>query len=174
MSRILVGTGDADLPLFAAAAFKNAQDVTGLGDLPSPQGIECRKYTFVFGFFWSWRRPCEQALRFAVFGVAFAEMGILKWIGAIIVERRPPEHGAVRHHAGSDVPNLLHVTTRASAGMGDNPQIAGIYKLNEFPALFKPLGISTDRIGRSVLVLFIAWLDMSLLFSRVVLACPQL
>src|SRR5262249_46871816 len=92
----------------------------------------------------------------------------------VVVERRPPKHGTVGHHASADVSNLLDVAAGATAGSGHNAQVAGIYELDKFPALFEPFRISADGIGGAALILFVAWLDVGFLLGGVILAGAHL
>src|SRR5262249_50161660 len=152
--------GIADLAFFATATLEDAQHIARFSDLPSTQRIKCRQHSFVFGFLWGWWRPGEQALRLAVFGIALAKTRVLQRIGSVVIKRRTPQHGAVRHHAGADVTYLLYVTAGASTGVSDDAQIARIYELNEFPALVEPIGVCPYPVGSLVFVLFVAGLDV--------------
>ena len=66
--------------------------------------------------------------------IAFAEAGVLVRKAAVVVERRLPQHAAVRHHAGLDRADLADVATVA-AGFVDHAQIAGIDEADVLLAL---------------------------------------
>src|SRR5436190_1864656 len=126
--RIILAHRIAWLALFAAAALEHAQHVTRLRDFPPLERVEVWKDACARGFFCGGRRPGQQPLRRAVAAVTFPEARVLVRIRAVVVERRLPEHGAVRHHARSDA---LHFGGMAAAARAiRHAEIAGIDELN--------------------------------------------
>ena len=78
------------------------------------------------------RRHRLQALRLAVHAVAFSVPPPLERHGSVVVERRSPQHAAVRHHAFLDLQRFLRMTVgRATAQMRD-AQVTGIHEPDEF------------------------------------------
>ena len=122
--------GNADFGgVEAAATFENSQDVAGLRNFVTQQWIEIRHDALGERFLRRRRRHGLQSLRRAVHAVAFAEACLFERHGAVVVQRRAPQHAAVRHHAVADFQHFLGMAVTAT-DVG-HAQIAGIDKANE-------------------------------------------
>ena len=102
------------------------------------------------------RRGC------AVRAIALAELRRLKWNRPIVVERRSPQHGAVRHHAGLNFTDFGGMTARRATGLFRNPQVAGIDEADVVPVFAQPVCIGSFGVRGRTCVLGIPWLRMRL------------
>ena len=88
----------------------------------------------------------QEALNLPVLAVAFAEVRVLHREGAVVVERRAPQHPAVSHHA------LLHPHHFAlmafAAGQVGGAEIAGVDEADVFVAFLIPNRVETHGIFR--------------------------
>ena len=132
----------------AAAALEHAQDVGGLTDLEARQRLEVGQHALGAGLLLGRRRHGLQPLRRAVAGVGLAEVAALEREGAVVVERRAPQVGAVGHHRLADVRDLLDVTARGAAGEVRDAQVAGVHEADELPALLVEIVVAVARVGR--------------------------
>jgi hypothetical protein len=79
----------------------------------------------------------------AVDGIAFAVDGVLAVDDAVVVQRGPPEHGAVGHHALLDRLDLLVVTRVAGDARG--AEVAGVDEANVVLVLAQARGAGDLR-----------------------------
>ncbi len=165
----LFAIGNADFTFLGAAAFKNAQDVSRLRYFPAFERREFRNDSFEPDFVRRRRWNCENRLRSACWGIAFTEMRVFQWVGAIVVERGSPQHGAVRHHAGFYFQDFRGMTSGAAASFCSDSQIARIYEPYVFVALAQPFRVEALRIRRSTGKRWVVGLRMRALLDLVVL-----
>src|ERR1700686_3464870 len=130
LAGIFFAIGIADFRFFAAAAFENAQDVSGLGSFPSEQRIEFGNHAPGAGFFGRGPGRSLNRLRFAATIVALAEARVFYGIAAVVVERCAPEHSGVGHHAGGDGARFEGVTAGRATGFGCDAEITRIDELD--------------------------------------------
>ena len=103
-----------------AAALENAENVAGLRNLETRQRIEEGHNALMVVLLLRGRRHRHEALRHAICAVAFAVHAALVGESAVVVQSRSPQHTAVRHHALTDLADLLAVAADGSAtDMGD-------------------------------------------------------
>ena len=98
--------GISDFTFLPATAFKNTQHVARLRGFPAVQRRQLGQNALQTSFFRRGRRCSLNCLRQSVRRVAFAEARILKWNGPVVVKRRAPEHGTMRHHAAFHFENF--------------------------------------------------------------------
>src|SRR5260370_40872574 len=77
-----------------------------------------------------------QLLRRAVLAVAPPEACVFNWKPAVVVERCPPKHRSVSHHAAADGARLGRMAAGTAAGFLSHAQVAGIDKAHELNTLF--------------------------------------
>ena len=139
-----VGGREAELQLFFAALFENAQDVSRLAQIETRERIKKRKDAVQLRVVGCDRRVIDQAERHAVGAVGLAEAIILQVEAAVIVERRAPEHRAVIHHAVIDVADDLVVAE--AAGLFRHAQVARIHEADELGRLVIEPDVGVRRI----------------------------
>src|SRR5205814_2059835 len=108
----------AQLQLLFAAFLEDAQNVSGVAQIETRQGIEEGENAVKPGVGRRYGSVVDQAQRRAIGAIALAEAVILQIKAAVIVERRAPEHRAVIHHAVIDVADD-RVVAKAAGLFGD-------------------------------------------------------
>src|SRR5580704_11830283 len=90
-ARRFLAEGVADLALFLAASFENAQHISGLGSFPAKKRCEIREDAFAAGFFSGRRRHGTHVLRNALARIAFTETSVFVRQASIVVEGGAPK-----------------------------------------------------------------------------------
>ncbi len=141
------------LPNFAfplASAFKYAQDVARLRNLPSFERRHFRENSLSPRRFRrrGWNRM--HGLRRAVARVTLSEARVLVGIAAVVVKRRAPKNSSDAHHARRNVSHHRGVATGLAARFRGNAQVARIDEANVFGALLQPRRVGAHRIRRAI------------------------
>ncbi len=119
----------ANLGTKSTAAFKNAEDVSGLTDLKTGQRIKKGHDALLVHFIPRGRRYGLHALGSSVHAVAFTVPRPFFFDGSVVVEGGTPKHRTVRHHALANFQNRTCVTL--SAGDMSHTQVSRIHESNE-------------------------------------------
>ena len=113
-----------------------------------------------------WSRNGLQALRLAMHRVAFSVAGPLRGRSTVVVDRSPPEHATMGHHAFAQLEHFVGMTLPASDV--SNSQIPWVHETNEFGAFIIQQRIGSHRIGRCRPKRRILGLYVGALFGEVV------
>ncbi|SRR5258708_37779870 len=157
------------LAFFLSAALKHAQNVSGLGNLPSLQRFECLQHTLRLRFFRCWWWRGAHPLWRAVSPVTLSKARVLFGDRAVVIKRRAPQETTVRHHAGAHGAHFARVASSAAAGFRGDAQVAGIHETHIFGVFLEPIRRNTRRSRRRSLELRETRLWMSLAFRRFIL-----
>ena len=154
--------GNPDLGSKPAAPLEDAQDVSRLAVLEPRQRIEERQDSLLRGLFRSRGGNGLQPLRCPVHRIAFAIPRPLVGNSTVVIERRPPQHAAVSHHALAHFECLTRMTD-AAAQMG-HAQVTGIHEADEFRTFAVEHRVRTNRVRRRAPDIRISRMNVSLLF----------
>src|SRR5262249_53760199 len=119
--------------------------VTRLRNLPAWNRVEEAQHALGAPLFFG--RSLQQGLRRARFVVTFSEAWIFKMETAVVVECRTPEHGAVGHHAASNILGFEVRTGAAAASFSGDTQVTRIDEADVRPTFTSKKCIRSFGIG---------------------------